>query len=100
MISCFAIWSGFTCGYLPRSVHEISHILQGTLTTRSCSSGRVVPEGICRLAYTGQVTFYKVPQQHGHVHLVGLYLRVFARLYELVSGPREDLEELRLELRR
>ena len=26
------------------------------------------------VAYTGQVTFYKVPEKHGHVYLVGLYL--------------------------
>ena len=27
------------------------------------------------LAYTGRVTFYKVPEQHGHVNLVTLYVR-------------------------
>ena len=29
----------------------------------------------CTVAYTGQVTFYKVPEKHGHVYLVRLYLQ-------------------------
>jgi len=29
----------------------------------------------CTVAYTGQVTFYKVPEIHGHVYLVRLYVK-------------------------
>ena len=28
----------------------------------------------CAVGYTGQVTFYMVPEKHNHVYLVGLYL--------------------------
>ena len=28
------------------------------------------------VAYTGQVAFYKIPEQHSHVYLVGLYRRL------------------------
>ena len=28
----------------------------------------------CTVAYTGQVTFFKVPEKHGHVYLIGLYI--------------------------
>ena len=29
----------------------------------------------CTVAYTGQVTINKVPEKHGHIYLVRLYLR-------------------------
>ena len=32
-----------------------------------------------KLAYTGQVTFYKVPETHGHVYLVTLYVYTLYR---------------------
>ena len=31
----------------------------------------------CTVAYTGQVTFYKVPETHSHVYLVTLYMHLF-----------------------
>ena len=30
----------------------------------------------CTVAYTGKVTFYKVPEQHGHAYLVTLLVRL------------------------
>ena len=29
--------------------------------------------GWCTVEYTGQVTFYKLPEKHGHVYLFSLY---------------------------
>ena len=31
------------------------------------------PVYTCTVAYTEQVTFYKVPEKHGHINLVSLY---------------------------
>ena len=45
------------------------------------------PVYACTVAYTGQVTFYKVPEKHGHVYLVGLYMyktRHFLKITERV----------------
>ena len=33
------------------------------------------PLHACKVAYTGQVTFYKVPDKHGHVYLVRVYVQ-------------------------
>ena len=32
-----------------------------------------IVRSVCTVALTGQVTFSKVPEKHGHVYLVGLY---------------------------
>ena len=40
-----------------------------------CYLGKVTsPVSTCTVKYTEQVTFYKVPEKHGHVYLVTLYL--------------------------
>ena len=36
----------------------------------------------CTVAYTGQVTFYKVREKHGHVYLVKLYKKIIKWLYK------------------
>ena len=42
----------------------------------------------CTVAYTS-LTFYKVPEQHGHVYLVGLYKSFFNKLRgKLLIGLR------------
>ena len=45
-------------------------VLAWYLVKRGLSSVRY-----CTVAYT-IVTFYKVPEQHGHVYLVGLYISI------------------------
>ena len=43
------------------------------------------PVYTCTVAYTGQVTLYKVPETHGHVCLVGLYITRHAIYNEEVT---------------
>ena len=38
------------------------------------------PVYACTVAYTEQVSFYKVPDKHGHVYLAGLYVCMLEQL--------------------
>ena len=55
------------------------------LVKRDCPVSRVL---CCTVAYTS-VTFSKVPEQHGHVYLVGLYFP--KRICHLRRVPRWNL---------
>ena len=45
----------------------------------------------CTVAYIGQITFYKVPEQHGQVYLVGLKISYFEE-FLLIELNYVDLE--------
>ena len=44
---------------------------------------------MCTVAYTGQVTLYKVPEKHGYVYVVGLNMKftqlILFSIYPLVE---------------
>ena len=36
-----------------------------------------------------QIIFHKVPEKHGHVYLVTLYIELYRRIYEQYAGSRD-----------
>ena len=51
------------------------------------NSAVTCPVYVCNvLAYTGQVTFYKVREKHGHVYLVWLYILVKFTAYKMIAN--------------
>ena len=79
-IQCGRIWTvlGWKKNYAPKLKYAqfettgwpVKHgcVFSGTLEKVT------FPVYSCTLAYTEQVTFYKVPEIHGHVYLVPLYI--------------------------
>ena len=51
---------------------EVREHLQGDQLNMAVCFWYLLKSDTCRVAYTKQVTLYKVPEIHGHVYLVGL----------------------------
>ena len=61
-----------------------------TSYTKLCDSCTLLKVTLryCTIAYTGQVTFYKVPEDHSHVYVVGLYV------YTIISILKKKVYEV------